>query len=729
MANYTRDELVEALRKADAANDTAAATAIARRIKALEAPDFSASTKGAVNTGQAERGGDSSRVPGWLRTAAAIAAAPVVPSMAVPALVGGRSVKNDVKGAAEGATNPLFNQVGAISSASGGPILGRFGDAALAYGKPWFKEQVEQMPGTGSTAGRIVGAGVTSLPSSLAVPGAGYRAAMGQGAAGAGMMSENLNDPWEVITNAGIGGTVGLATKFLGDKVVAPTVKFLGDRVVAPAFRRDGKLFVPKSGANMPSGARAGGINKPSASKLASISPRNLAKAQTNIDDAAALGLPYTLADANAGIRTRIAGPASRMAGDEAFSDAFEIMGQRQAGRYSRGMQAATRDFGRPVDLIAVKQGLLSSASRKAHPFYERAFAGDAGGMGGRAWSPKIQSIVESPTAQQGLKAGMRLQQMEALAAGETFDPTNYTITGFNDAGEPLMSKVPNLRTLDAIKRGWDDMLERAPFVNTETGRLTQQGHALNNLRKAFLREIDSINPDYSAARAAYAEAMKPVDALNLGIKAAQTTSPKPAAQVLREYTKLGPREQAIFRRAYITKEAERIGRSRNVGVNPFKEIRGGPDRIAQIEGMFPDTAPRFTRQAQLEGDMDRTFTEMFAQSATQPRAQADAAFAGTKTDMAADAALSMATGVPPMRIAGGLLSRAADRGKISLFGPQQMADDVLPVMTNTGGIEVSRRALQDVMKDIAERDAYRRVIGGLLIGPAAANAAISFKP
>jgi hypothetical protein len=59
---------------------------------------------------------------------------------------------------------------------------------------------------------------------------------------------------------------------------------------------------------------------------------------------------------------------------------------------------------------------------------------------------------VADPDVRRGLKEGLAIIRREKLARNEPFDPTQYSVTGFNEAGDPVINKVPNLRLLDAGK-------------------------------------------------------------------------------------------------------------------------------------------------------------------------------------------------------------------------------------------------------------------------------------
>lgn len=133
-------------------------------------------------------------------------------------------------------------------------------------------------------------------------------------------------------------------------------------------------------------------------------------------------------------------------------------------------------------------------------------------------WSPRLQQFFDDPIARQGLARGLKLQRLEALAENRPFDPSDLAIVDFDEAGAPILGKVPNMRTIQAVKEGIDQMLNE--YRDKVTGRLprTKDVIALENVQRAFLREVDGLNPEFAAARAAWADPSAKMDATNAGL-------------------------------------------------------------------------------------------------------------------------------------------------------------------------------------------------------------------
>lgn len=167
----------------------------------------------------------------------------------------------------------------------------------------------------------------------------------------------------------------------------------------------------------------------------------------------------------------------------------------------------------------------------------------EAAGERGAVWSPYIARLMNNPNLKVGIKRGMAIQRNEADARNIPFNPTDYGVRE-NAQGEQEVFKTPNMRVLDAAKRGLDEMLE--DYRDPVTGRLNldQNGRSINELRVSLLNELDRINPDYSEARAAYAGPAASKSAMKQG---EQILSAHPE-DVKSIFDRLSPSEQEHYR-------------------------------------------------------------------------------------------------------------------------------------------------------------------------------------
>lgn len=221
----------------------------------------------------------------------------------------------------------------------------------------------------------------------------------------------------------------------------------------------------------------------------------------------------------------------------------------------------------------------------------------------GAVWSPRIQQFIDDPIVKQGITKGLEVQRLEALAAGKTFNPTEYSVVGTNPDGTPKIGSVPNMRLLDAGKRGLDDILESYRDGTTGKLNLDQRGRAIDQVRKALISELDTINPKYKAARAAWAGPSQSNSAMQMG-ENSLTADPE---QI----------DQAMGRLSDSDKDFYRIGAARAIqdkansaadSADLSKRLFGNARVRAQIEKIFgKGSADAFGQAMGAEGNMAET--------------------------------------------------------------------------------------------------------------------------
>jgi hypothetical protein len=211
---------------------------------------------------------------------------------------------------------------------------------------------------------------------------------------------------------------------------------------------------------------------------------------------------------------------AANTAYTEAMGPAPDVT-QMVAGLKQRAAQAADdhakstesaldRVMGPSTDPYQVLQDTMKKRSEEAQPLYEKALAHPV------AWDERLQQFIDDPIVKSGIAKGVQIQRLESLAENKPFNPNDFAIKGFNEAGDPIISQTPNMRTLNVVKKGLDAMVDESK--DSVTGRLSEQGRAIDKVRSAFLQKLDDINPDYKAARQAWAGPSQAQDAYNRGL-------------------------------------------------------------------------------------------------------------------------------------------------------------------------------------------------------------------
>lgn len=133
---------------------------------------------------------------------------------------------------------------------------------------------------------------------------------------------------------------------------------------------------------------------------------------------------------------------------------------------------------------------------------FKQAQADKSSGAKGAVWSPRIQEFLDDPDFKPGIARGLQIQRLEALAKGQKFNASEYAVVGTAEDGSPIVGAVPNMRLLDAVKKGVDAIIK--DNTDPTTGKVNELGRALTLAKKSYLKEIDEINPDYAAARAQF---------------------------------------------------------------------------------------------------------------------------------------------------------------------------------------------------------------------------------
>jgi len=187
------------------------------------------------------------------------------------------------------------------------------------------------------------------------------------------------------------------------------------------------------------------------------------------------------------------------------------MLDERAAGAAGRIMDDYAAASGiNPHAAMGDIENLVSTGRQKAGPIYEKAYEAPP------AVTDRLMQFANQPVVQQGMKEAIKSDAMRAVARGEKFDPNAYGITGFDNAGDPIISGVPTWRSWDAAKRGIDGIIEKQ-FSNPNMSR--DRVSALVEMRRAMLKEIDALNPAFKEARAVSGDYLSAKSAFDKGQK------------------------------------------------------------------------------------------------------------------------------------------------------------------------------------------------------------------
>lgn len=274
---------------------------------------------------------------------------------------------------------------------------------------------------------------------------------------------------------------------------------------------------------------------------------------------------------------------------------------EQKLGARERTQQQVRRGL-QPGDFYADEQRMVQQLRSRANTAYDDAYAfGDVD-------DPRIAETLKHPSFQAFFKKARDIAETEKLAAklrGE--DPRKYDLpeiykpSGKFDAnGNEILelARLPDVRTLDYIKRGIDATIDSG-FRGQ--GLSTAEASALRDLRKVFVNSIDEAtggaNSPYRAARQAYAGDMEVLDALRTGMNDFGKLDHE---QVIRMVSTMGDAEKEAFR----TGVARNLyGRIMDPSGNPnaAQRVIGSPEMQAKLQPLFDNPAQFDLFRAALE--------------------------------------------------------------------------------------------------------------------------------
>lgn len=286
-----------------------------------------------------------------------------------------------------------------------------------------------------------------------------------------------------------------------------------------------------------------------------------------------------------------------------------------QPGRLAGAVQKAT---GATSNFHDLADALMENRAREAAPLYEKAFSNNV------TIPHDLQQVLETPLMKKAVQKGLDIQSNEAQSAllknGTPYNPEDFK-------HGPNMQV--NMRTLDATKRGLDNLLEG--YRDQTTGKLSldPEGKSILGLKNDFVNKLDQINPDYAAARAAFSGPSQSLDAMHLG-RRALNNDPEVTSKVV---GKLSPGDKQFFQAGLQRALLDKID-STQEGANAVRKIFGNPAMRKKLAAGFanPQAFEQFAQTMENEGIMADTRNQVLKGSQTARRlsAQGDMGSPGT---------------------------------------------------------------------------------------------------
>jgi hypothetical protein len=300
-----------------------------------------------------------------------------------------------------------------------------------------------------------------------------------------------------------------------------------------------------------------------------------------------------------------------------------KILGTGLNERLEGGREAAAaralKDIGKGVDYTAQEDKLVGTLRSNANNMYDRAYAH------GSVDDTRILKVLEDDTFKKAFREAQAISSKEARAAelrGE--DPSRFMLKDIydvDDAGNMIsVGKIPDVRTLDYIKRGIDALIDKG-YKGEGMGKA--EANALKDLRKAYINVIDENVPEYAAARAKYAGDMEVLDALRLG--RTDYLSPKMLpAEAKKLVDGMSDAERDALRagvaQSLLTKVMDAPQQ-----VNAAQRIIGAPATRKRLEALFqdPNEYKVFEAALQRESELFRNAQDIVRGSRTANKTEA----------------------------------------------------------------------------------------------------------
>jgi hypothetical protein len=189
-----------------------------------------------------------------------------------------------------------------------------------------------------------------------------------------------------------------------------------------------------------------------------------------------------------------------------------QVLNEQKAGARERVYQRARNEIS-DGNYYEDAQKLAEDLSSKAQPLYDTAYAH------GEVDDPVINELLASPRFQSFFRKGQQIaKDKQIVARANGGDPTQYELRNIYSTdpvtGEAVVSTLPDVRTLDYIKKGIDAQ------INTlfKAGKSTD-AYNLKDMREVLLNKLDDAVPDYKTARREYAGDKEVINAMEKGYK------------------------------------------------------------------------------------------------------------------------------------------------------------------------------------------------------------------
>lgn len=339
-----------------------------------------------------------------------------------------------------------------------------------------------------------------------------------------------------------------------------------------------------------------------------------------------AAGIPSTFANADQAL-VDLAETVAQRSGKSA-RHVEDVLERQTSGSRARVYDRTKAELG-GGNFYEEEASMVDALRRNAKDIYDEAYAV------GPVEDLRIMSVLNNPKFKGFYDKAREIAETEKLAAklrGE--DTTKFDLTELyqlDKKGNIIKVKIPDVRTLDYIKRGIDSTIETA---YKSGGMSTAEANALKELRKVYVNAIDeaTVNPKsgispYQSARKEYAGDMEVMDALRLG---RYDFNKLDHEEVTAMMAKMSTAEKDAFRTGVIRNTYDQIMTSPN-NINAAQRLVGSPENVTKFQALFDIDSPAqfdlFKAALEREAQLFKETGRILFGSATGRRAAQRAAF------------------------------------------------------------------------------------------------------
>lgn len=367
-------------------------------------------------------------------------------------------------------------------------------------------------------------------------------------------------------------------------------------------------------------------------------------------------------------------------------------LGDQKAGIRERTYEQVKAGL-KPGEFYADEDRLAQELREFANKAYDDAYSV------GSVNDPKIMTILEQPEVKSVYDLARQIASGEAnLAKIRGQDPSKFKLEPLYIAdaeGNIKISSIPDVRTLDYMKRAMDAMV-KSGFSSTDATVKTQ-ANTLKQMRNELRDRLKTVVPEYDTALTKYAGDMEVMEAMRTGMEKFRGMDHEEVAKLVKG---MSPSEKEAFRTGVARDIYGQIMGPYSVR-NSAQNVIGSPEMQQKLMPLFDDPAHfnLFKAALERESQLFNQANSILANSSTQRRAQMNKEFEG-------DNSMGEAIG---NAITGGFwssLTGLAAKAAKSTTMTQDTADKLAGMLMSNNPAEVA--ATVKVLEDYAKRAAPR---------------------